>query len=199
MQKVRRAGGCTPGTAGFAGLWPPQNGNFPRRSRGRRDVPDRCAEGILRRGGRTAAPRQTPRRAVQHGRQGSGAGGGHLPRCAGCSSRCCATGTLRQRDGQGRKRHRIARCQRGICRPRLPGRRQPCATRRSRRNDRGRGYRHCAGLADGGAGYRTGRRRQHRNPAGRFRLRHGDGPKALAFVQKISAALLAAGTAVAAF
>ena len=28
---------------------------------------------------------------------------------------------------------------------------------------------------------------------------HGDGPKALAFVQKISAALLAAGTAVAAF
>ena len=28
--KVRRAGGCTPGTAGFAGLWPPQNGNFPR-------------------------------------------------------------------------------------------------------------------------------------------------------------------------
>lgn len=73
--------------------------------------------------GRTAAPRQTPRRAVQHGRQGSGAGGGHLPRCAGCSSRCCATGTLRQRDGQGRKRHRTARCQRGICRPRLPGRR----------------------------------------------------------------------------
>lgn len=53
--------------------------------------------------GRTAAPRQTPRRAVQHGRQGSGAGGGHLPRCAGCSSRCCATGTLRQRDGQGRQ------------------------------------------------------------------------------------------------
>ena len=103
--------------------------------------------------------------------RGSGAGGGHLPRCAGCSSRCCATGTLRQRDGQGRKRHRTARCQRGICRPRLPGRRQPCATRRSRRNDRGRGYRHCAGLADGGAGYRTGRRRQHRNPAGRFRLR----------------------------
>lgn len=72
---------------------------------------------------------------------------------------------------QGRKRHRIARCQRGICRPRLPGRRQPCATRRSRRNDRERGYRHCAGLANGGAGYRTGRRRQHRNPAGRFRLR----------------------------
>lgn len=32
-------------------------------------------------------------------------------------------------------------------------------------------YRHCAGLADGSAGYRTGRRRQHRNPAGRFRLR----------------------------
>lgn len=32
VQKVRRAGGCTPGTAGFAGLWPPQNGNFPRRS-----------------------------------------------------------------------------------------------------------------------------------------------------------------------
>ena len=29
VQKVRRAGGCTPGTAGFAGLWPPQNGNFP--------------------------------------------------------------------------------------------------------------------------------------------------------------------------
>ena len=29
-KKVRRAGGCTPGTAGFAGLWPPQNGNFPR-------------------------------------------------------------------------------------------------------------------------------------------------------------------------
>ena len=58
-----------------------------------------------------------------------------------------------------------------FCRPRLPGRRQPCATRRSRRNDRGRGHRHCAGLADGGAGYRTGRRRQHRNPAGRFRLR----------------------------
>ena len=28
---------------------------------------------------------------------------------------------------------------------------------------------------------------------------HGDGPKALAFVQKISPALLAAGTAVAAF
>ena len=50
-------------------------------------------------------------------------------------------------------------------------RRQPCATRRSRRNDRERGYRHCAGLANGGAGYRTGRRRQHRNPAGRFRLR----------------------------
>lgn len=147
MKKVRRAGGCTPGTSGFAGLWPPQNGNFPRRSRGRRDVPNRCAEGILRRGGRTAAPRQTPRRAVQHGRQGSGAGGGYLPRCAGCSSRCCAAGSLRQRDGQGCKRHRIARCQRGICRPRLPGRRQPCATRRSRRNDRERGYRHCAGLA----------------------------------------------------
>lgn len=73
MKKVRRAGGCTPGASGFAGLWPPQNGNFPRRSRGRRDVPDRCAEGILRRGGRTAAPRQTPRHAVQHGRQGSGA------------------------------------------------------------------------------------------------------------------------------
>ena len=29
-------GGCTPGSAGFAGLWPPQNGNFPRRIRGRR-------------------------------------------------------------------------------------------------------------------------------------------------------------------
>mgnify|MGYP002230367427 CR=1 FL=1 len=95
---------------------------------------------------------KTPRRAVQHGRQGSGAGGGHLPRCAGCSSRCCAAGALRQRDGQGRKRHRTARCQRGICRPRLPGRWQPCATRRSRRNDRGRGYRHCAGLAEAAQG-----------------------------------------------
>ena len=66
-------------------------------------------------------------------------------------------------------------------------------------NDRGRGHRHCAGLADGGAEYRTGRRRQHRNPAGRFRLRPRRRPKALTFVQKISAALLAAGTAVAAF
>ena len=78
-------------------------------------------------------------------------------------------------------------------------RRQPCATRRSRRNDRGRGYRHCAGLADGGAGYRTGRRRSTVTLQADSVCVHGDGPKALAFVQRISAALLAAGTAVAAF
>ena len=32
MQKIRRAGGRTPRSARLAGLWPPQNGNQPRRS-----------------------------------------------------------------------------------------------------------------------------------------------------------------------
>ena len=70
--------GAHPGLPDLQGFGRRRMAISPRRIRGRRDVPDRCAEGILRCGGRTAAPRQTPRRAVQHGRQGSGAGGGHL-------------------------------------------------------------------------------------------------------------------------
>lgn len=115
--------GAHPGLPDLQGFGRRRMAIFPAEAEADVIIPDRCAEGILRRGGRTAAPRQTPRRAVQHGRQGSGAGGSHLPRCAGCSSRCCAASSLRQRDGQGRKRHRTARCQRGIRRPRLSGRR----------------------------------------------------------------------------
>lgn len=97
------------------------------------------------------------------------------------------------------KRHRTARCQRGICRPRLPGRRQPCATRRpgAMIEDEDTAIARVLQMAAQGT--------VQADDGSTVTLQadsvcvHGDGPKALAFVQKISAALLAAGTAVAAF
>ena len=100
-------------------------------------------------GGGAPPPREAPRCPLQHGRQGPRPGRRHLPGGAKGGPRGHSAGPLGQRDGGGGQRHRPAGGLRGLCRPGLPARRDPCAPRPARRHDHRRGRGHRPGGPDG--------------------------------------------------